>query len=327
MTDRPATNDRLPSNSGLILAMDGSTGISAAALLAGDAAQPWGVLARRADKDSRGQARVLLRHVDDMLREARRQPADIAAIVVGVGPGTFTGVRIAVATARALALALPCPVVGVSTLSALAAELVSRLERHGGDEPPDLMVPVVDARRGQVFYGIYRVSRGEGRQEAGAGRTPLASPTGGRLPAGASYIREEPFSVCDRAELAARIRGSVGRESRVWIAGEVEGLAAGGVAGEDSAGPMNYLSLDVSAEHLVSGQSRLQAPGETIEGARLALWVEEVVDGRATIARQACRVGDPGSPEAVKPIYIRSPDADIHITKMKDPWAHPGMEG
>jgi hypothetical protein len=35
----------------------------------------------------------------------------------------------------------------------------------------------------------------------------------------------------------------------------------------------------------------------------------------------AAKAGEPGSPEAVKPIYVRSPDADIHITKMRDPWA------
>jgi hypothetical protein len=36
---------------------------------------------------------------------------------------------------------------------------------------------------------------------------------------------------------------------------------------------------------------------------------------------RAGRLGDAGTPEAVTPIYVRSPDADIHITKMKDPWA------
>ena len=34
---------------------------------------------------------------------------------------------------------------------------------------------------------------------------------------------------------------------------------------------------------------------------------------------QPC-AGDPGTPEAVRPIYVRAPDADLHITKMKDPW-------
>ena len=41
---------------------------------------------------------------------------------------------------------------------------------------------------------------------------------------------------------------------------------------------------------------------------------------REAVRRQSV-AGEPGSPEGVKPIYVRSPDADIHITKMRDPWA------
>src|SRR5207342_1453520 len=73
-----------------------------------------------------------------LLREARRSPLDLDAVVVGTGPGSFTGTRIGLAVARGLALSLDLPVAGVSTLAALAA----------GAEG---VVPVVDARRGEVF--------------------------------------------------------------------------------------------------------------------------------------------------------------------------------
>jgi tRNA threonylcarbamoyladenosine biosynthesis protein TsaB len=63
----------------------------------------------------------------------------IERIAVGVGPGGFTGLRIGIATARALAQARDLPLVGVSSLAALAAP-------HDGP-----VVAVIDARRGEVF--------------------------------------------------------------------------------------------------------------------------------------------------------------------------------
>ena len=114
----------------LILALDGSTrSVQRRACWhrapGRRAAVPrWEVVAGRGQSKGRAQAQVLLQLVDDMLREMGGGPSDLGAIVVGTGPGTFTGVRIAVATARALALALHVPVVGVSTLAALAAEAV-----------------------------------------------------------------------------------------------------------------------------------------------------------------------------------------------------------
>ncbi len=292
---------------GLVLAMDGSTSASTTALLAAagaphpapgdERARGWQVLAHRTDIDSRGQARVLLRLVDDMLHETGRTPADIAAIVAGIGPGTFTGVRIAVATARALALALAIPVIGISTLSALAAEAASQLDHGDQEDRADLIVPVVDARRGQVFYGLYHAE-------------------------GSAYARSEPFAACDRDSLAAQlaaVSGTSQGESRALVVGDVGGLSVGG-AGVSPA--IALLAQEVRAERLLAGQSRLGEPGE-VGGARLGPWIEAVLSGRSAAGREICGIGEPGSPEAVKPIYVRSPDADIHITKMRDPWAAP----
>jgi tRNA threonylcarbamoyl adenosine modification protein YeaZ len=69
-----------------------------------------------------------------LIDEVVDDPASIDAIVVGTGPGSFTSIRIALATARGLALALEVPVAGSSTLAGFC----------GG-------VPVIDARRGEVF--------------------------------------------------------------------------------------------------------------------------------------------------------------------------------
>jgi tRNA threonylcarbamoyl adenosine modification protein YeaZ len=84
------------------------------------------------------RAATVLEDVDALLRQAGAHTREIEALAVGVGPGSFTGVRIGLATARGLAFALDVPVAGVSTLAALAAGAPGAL-------------PVVDARRGEVF--------------------------------------------------------------------------------------------------------------------------------------------------------------------------------
>ena len=307
---------------GLVLTMDGSTHVTTTALLAltktpvsaGSGCGTAGgrqVLAQRTHVDSRGQARVLLRLVDDMLHEIGAAPAGIAAIIAGIGPGTFTGVRIAVATARALALALAVPVVGVSTLSALAAEAASRADQGDQVETPDLIVPVVDARRGQVFFGVYHA--------AGIASAKPADLAGRRF-----YVRSEPFAVCDREALVAHLAalgGEAAGNPRTLIVGEVGGLAETGLElGAGAGADLTVLPLEVRAERLLAGQGRLGEPGE-LEGYRLAPWIEGVLSRRSGGGQQTGRAGEPGSPEAVKPIYVRAPDADIHITKMRDPWA------
>jgi tRNA threonylcarbamoyladenosine biosynthesis protein TsaB len=74
-------------------------------------------------------------------------PNDLGLIVAGVGPGAFTGVRLALATARTLAWVAHTPVVGVSSLEALAA----------GAGCEGLVVTALDARKQQVYAALYRV--------------------------------------------------------------------------------------------------------------------------------------------------------------------------
>jgi len=214
--------------------------------------------------------------VDEILGEAGAGCNDIGAIVVGTGPGTFTGVRIAVATARALSLALSVPVAGVSTLAALASAVAR-------DAKTNLLVPVVDARRDQVFYGLYR------------------SPGGPEIQ---RWVRRVPYGVCDRHALAAMLDGPA------TVVAEDAALV-----GELPPGA-EFIACDVQAERLVYGQRLLTEPGGLPQGARLTPWLIEVLVA-----------GGRPDPEAVKPIYVRAPDADIHITRMKDPWAENASRG
>jgi tRNA threonylcarbamoyladenosine biosynthesis protein TsaB len=112
----------------LILAFDTATDVATSALV-----DDGEVLGERTSR-----AATVLEDLDALLRQAGAHTRDVSALAVGTGPGSFTGVRVGLATARALALALGVPVAGVSTLDALAAGAPAA-------------VPVVDARRGEVF--------------------------------------------------------------------------------------------------------------------------------------------------------------------------------
>ena len=282
----------------------------------------WETVARRTEHDGRAQARVLLQLVHEMLGEVGGGPGDLAALVAGIGPGTFTGVRIAVATARALSLALEVPVVGVSTLAALAAEAV---ETAGGAQTGgaaeatgatgvgatvDFVVPVVDARRGQVFYSLY-------------------SRVGGRAQGTGPWERRKEPAACGSAELVSFIEGlSRLSEDRPGV------QATGGltlVIGDAKTLPADQgphlcrvrsQPAEVAAEWLVRGQERLQEPGVMPAGRRLGAFLEGALVGRQLpgTGRRIPEPGEVGTPEAVRPIYVRAPDADIHITKMRDPW-------
>jgi len=76
---------------------------------------------------------------------------EISVVAVDVGPGLFTGLRVGLATAKALAHALRVPVIGISSLDLVAfpVRYTSRL-----------VVTVLDARRGELYYAYYRQSPG-----------------------------------------------------------------------------------------------------------------------------------------------------------------------
>lgn len=92
----------------------------------------------------------------------------IDAIAIAAGPGSFTGLRIGSATAKGLGLALEKPMIEVSTLAGLAYNL------WGSDK---LICPIMDARRGQVYTGVYTFERAK---EAGVG-DHMAAATGLRM--------------------------------------------------------------------------------------------------------------------------------------------------
>ncbi len=102
------------------------------------------------DADGRPRhSRVLLGEIE-RCAEAAGGWAEVDRIGVGIGPGSYTGLRIGIATARALAQARRLPLAGVGSLAALAHGMAEH--SAAGARP---LLPVIDARRGQVFAGLY----------------------------------------------------------------------------------------------------------------------------------------------------------------------------
>lgn len=91
--------------------------------------------------------------IEALLRDCELEPKDLTKIIVAKGPGSYTGVRIGVTTAKTLAWALNIPLVGVSSLAVLAAS--------AGRYFNGVVSPLFDARRGQIFTGLYQFKEGK----------------------------------------------------------------------------------------------------------------------------------------------------------------------
>jgi tRNA threonylcarbamoyladenosine biosynthesis protein TsaB len=122
--------------------------------------------------DRPGHATRLLPLATMVLNRAGIGWDGVDRIAVGVGPGTFTGLRIGIATARALARARGIPLVGVSTLQSLAlagppAVVTLKAQDPGGITTGlDVVLAVLDARRGEVFAASWRMDEVEDFESA-----------------------------------------------------------------------------------------------------------------------------------------------------------------
>jgi len=124
---------------GVWLAIHTTDTPGALALVGGDE-----VLARPLDAQGR-HASTLLGAVDALLAEMHRDVGDVCGVVLTRGPGSFTGIRIGIATAQGLAQAIGVP---VAFCDSLWAEAAAQKERG-------LLATVLDARRGEVYAGLY----------------------------------------------------------------------------------------------------------------------------------------------------------------------------
>lgn len=124
-----------------ILALDTSSNVASVALVCDSL-----LIGEYTINHKKTHSQSLMPLIRDMLNATQTDISDIDAFAASVGPGSFTGLRIGLATVKGLAHACKKPVAGVSTLEAMAYNL---------PYCSDYIVPILDARRDQVYTAVY----------------------------------------------------------------------------------------------------------------------------------------------------------------------------
>jgi tRNA threonylcarbamoyladenosine biosynthesis protein TsaB len=128
----------------LILAIDTALDACAAAVLDTEAGR---LIAQESQAMKRGHAEALMPLIARVIEQSGIGFAGLDRIAVTTGPGSFTGLRVGISAARGIALAANKPVVGVTTLTAYAAPVVSQ-----NSEQP--VISAIDARHDQVYLQV-----------------------------------------------------------------------------------------------------------------------------------------------------------------------------
>ncbi len=134
----------------LILAIDTALDACSAGVLDTDAGK---LIALESQPMKRGHAEALMPLIARVIKQAGIAFASFDRIAVTTGPGSFTGLRVGLSAARGIALAANKPVVGLTTLAAYAAPVVS-------DNAGQPVISAIDARHDQVYF---QVVSGDGR--------------------------------------------------------------------------------------------------------------------------------------------------------------------
>ncbi len=143
----------------IILGIDTATDSVSVALHDGDV-----VLASSEIRSERQHAEALTPMIDFVCKQASIELWDVGGIAVDIGPGLFTGMRVGIASAQAIAQVIDVSIIPVTSLDILAAEVQTN---------NDVIASVVDARRGEVYWSLYRMTDGKLKQ---VGKPQIGSP-------------------------------------------------------------------------------------------------------------------------------------------------------
>jgi len=139
----------------LFLCLDTSTPTARVAILDGDLQWPEGIRFA-AEATAERHAGHLLPLCVEALRAVGVAPAALAGIACGGGPGSFTGLRVGLSMAKGLAMPTGVPLHVVSSLEALALDILG-MPRNGTAPSPITAVPCLDAGKGEIYVAAYIV--------------------------------------------------------------------------------------------------------------------------------------------------------------------------
>ena len=134
-----------------ILSIETSTSVCSAAL-----SVDGQTIASRINRENTNHARFLSIFVKELLDELKQRTLTLDAVALSEGPGSYTGLRIGASTAKGLCYGYDIPLIPIATTEVLCASLMAKNEVQDGE----WLLPMIDARRMEVYTALYRVQNG-----------------------------------------------------------------------------------------------------------------------------------------------------------------------
>ena len=131
----------------VILNIDTTTAVCSAALTAEGM-----ILCHAEEFEGRNHAAMLSGFIKKCLDFAAEKELKLDAVAVSLGPGSYTGLRIGLSEAKGLAYALSIPLIGINTLELMATRVMFSTDDV---DPESILIPMIDARRREVFTAAY----------------------------------------------------------------------------------------------------------------------------------------------------------------------------
>jgi len=116
------------------------------------------IISARESREKNIHSSIITVFIEEMMREAGIPFSSLDAVVVSKGPGSYTGLRIGVSTAKGICYGLGKPLIAIGTLESMAAGMISEMESRtpsGTPSLPLLLCPMIDARRMEVYNGLF----------------------------------------------------------------------------------------------------------------------------------------------------------------------------